>query len=123
MELIEGKGEINSIHLPHNANLTRETLYLFKLKAFVMNNLNETLSRVGFFISFIYLFFFIYLDSFNKKIQNIPEKPENATYYDHLLFPTVCPPSPVAQSVACRTREQEVADSIRGSVNILSEDR
>ena len=31
-------------------------------------------------------------------------------------------PSPIAQSVALQTREQEVAGSIPGSANILSED-
>ena len=40
----------------------------------------------------------------------------------NLHFPQKLLPSPIAQLVALLTREQEVAGSILGSANILSED-
>ena len=63
------------------------------------------------------------------RVQNIVEKGENAGYKNFLLFQQYFQkpssprqPSPIAQLATLQTWEQEVAGSIPGSTNILSED-
>ena len=54
-----------------------------------------------------------------EKVENIVGKGENAGYQDFFLFPKCFQK---AESVVLRTWEQEVAGSVPGSANTLSED-